>query len=200
MKNALLLSLLTLISFSKIKAQDSLRISSRLDSFPTIIIKKNVPLLILGIYSSVWIFGASCNNYIIGKEKHLNPTPMKPYFDRLGDSEVINNYQQHRDLKPIYFTGYGAGLFLYIYGIGKNISKAFQPQIVGKAPDNVNNGKDEIYAGLGIIVAATAVRIISFTHLHKATKRYNALISRPKTAFDIMPSHEGLGLGFRMSF
>ncbi len=87
-----------------------------------------------------------------------------------------------------------------IYGIGKNINKASQHQIVGQSPDTVNNGKDEIYAGLGIILAATAVRIISFSHLRKATKRYNSLISKSKTAFDIKPSQEGLGLGLRMSF
>jgi hypothetical protein len=172
-----------------------------LDSFPTIIIKKNITLQILGIYPTMaWFMGGSCNNYIIGKEKYLNPTPMKPYFDKLGDSEVINDYQQHRDLKPIYLTGYGAGMFLYIYGVGKNISKVFQPQIVGQTPDIVNNGRDEIYAGLGIILASTVIRIISFSHLHKATNRYNSLISRPKTSFDLKPSQEGLGLGLRMSF
>jgi hypothetical protein len=201
MKKALLFSILFFLSFSKIKAQDSLKVSSRLDSFPTIIIKKNITLQILGIYPTMaWFMGGSCNNYIIGKEKYLNPTPMKPYFDKLGDSEVINDYQQHRDLKPIYLTGYGAGMFLYIYGIGKNISKVFQPQIVGQTPDIVNNGKDEIYAGLGIMLASTVIRIISFSHLHKATNRYNSLISRPKTSFDLKPSQEGLGLGLRMSF
>jgi hypothetical protein len=201
MKKALLFSILIFLSFSKIKAQDSLKVSSRLDSFPTIIIKKNITLQILGIYPTMaWFMGGSCNNYIIGKEKYLNPTPMKPYFDKLGDSEVINDYQQHRDLKPIYLTGYGAGMFLYIYGIGKNISKVFQPQIVGQTPDIVNNGKDEIYAGLGIMLASTVIRIISFSHLHKATNRYNSLISRPKTSFDLKPSQEGLGLGLRMSF
>jgi hypothetical protein len=201
MKKALLFSILFFLSFSKIKAQDSLKVSSRLDSFPTIIIKKNITLQILGIYPTMaWFMGGSCNNYIIGKEKYLNPTPMKPYFDKLGDSEVINDYQQHRDLKPIYLTGYGAGMFLYIYGVGKNISKVFQPQIVGQTPDIVNNGRDEIYAGLGIILASTVIRIISFSHLHKATNRYNSLISRPKTSFDLKPSQEGLGLGLRMSF
>jgi hypothetical protein len=116
----------------------------------------------------------------------------------LGDSEVINDYQQHRDLKVLYFTGYGAGMLIYIYGVGKNISKVFQPQIVGQSPEIVNNGQTEIYAGLGMIVAATAIRIISFSHLRKATKRYNSLISKSKIAFNIKPSQEGLGL--RMSF
>jgi hypothetical protein len=201
MKNTLLLLLLICISLSKTKAQDSLKTSSHLDSFPNITIKKNITLQVLGVYPTMaWFFGASCNNYIIGKEKYINPTPMKPYFDKLGDSEVINDYQQHRDLKALYFTGYGAGMLIYIYGVGKNISKVFQPQIIGQSPEIVNNGQTEIYAGLGMLVAATAIRIISFSHLRKATKRYNSLISKPKTAFDIKPSQEGLGLGLRMSF
>lgn len=206
MKKYLLLLLLLGTILPKIKAQDSLRISSRLDSFPTIKIKKNIPLLILGIYSSTWIMGASCNNYIIGNEKYLNPTPMKAYFDKLGNSEVINDYQQHRDLKPIYFTGYGVGMGLYLYGIGKAFSRF--AKTIGtvasggtlKTDINSNNGQTEIYAGLGIIIAATAIRIISFSHLRKATKRYNELISKPKTAFDIKPSRDGLGVGLRMSF
>jgi hypothetical protein len=207
MKNTLLF-IFILISFSKIKAQDSLRISNRLDSFPTITIKKNVTLQILGIYPTMaWFMGGSCNNYIIGKEKYLNPTPMKPYFDKLGDSEVINDYQQHRDLKPIYLTGYGAGMFLYIYGIGKSFAKlgsSIGTVATGGSSNqtdpNVNNGKSEVLAGLGIILASTVIRIISFSHLHKATRRYNSLISRPKTSFDLKPSQEGLGLGLRMSF
>lgn len=201
MKKLPLLLLLILITVSNVKAQDSLKTSSRLDSFPTITIKKNIPLQILGIYPTMaWFMGASCNNYIIGKEKYLNPTPMKPYFDKLGDSEVINDYQQHRDLKAFYFTGYGAGMLIYIYGVGKNISKVFQPQIVGQFPEIVNNGKYEIYTGLGIMLAATIIRINSFSHLRKATKHYNELISKPKTTFDIKPSQDGLGLGLRMSF
>ena len=205
MKSSLLILFLVCIIFSKIKAQDSLRISSRLDSFPTIKIKKNITLQILGVYPTMaWFMGASCNNYIIGKKKYLNPTPMKPYFDKLGDNEVLNHYQQHRDLKPVYFTGYGTGIILYFYGISRNISSVLsntrQPQISGQIIETVNNGKTEIYAGLGIIAVATIVRIISFSHLHKAVNRYNQLISKPKTAFDIKPSQDGLGLGLRMSF
>ncbi|MCU0468009.1 MAG: hypothetical protein MUF58_05355 [Arcicella sp.] len=201
MKKYLLLLLLLGTILPKIKAQDSLRISSRLDSFPTIKIKKNITLQILGVYPTMaWFMGASCNDYIIGKKKYLNPTPMKPYFDELGDNEVLNHYQQHRDLKPAYFTGYGAGLILYIYGISKNISKVFSNQTIGQPLEVFNNGKTEIYTGLGIILAATVVRVISFSHLRKATKRYNQLITNPKTAFDIKPSQDGLGLGLRMSF
>ena len=202
MKNTLLLSLFILISFSKIKAQDSLRISSRWDSLPTIKIKKNIPLFILGIYPTMaWFMGGSCNNYIIGKEKYLNPTPMKPYFDKLRDSLVIFHYEKHRELKPIYLTGYGVGMGLYLYGI----FKAFKPIVSLGFPSNQtevsrNNGQTEILTGLGIILGATVIRIISFSHLHKATYRYNKLISRPKTSFDIKPSQESLGLGLQMSF
>jgi hypothetical protein len=200
MKKYLLLLFLLGTILPKIKAQDSLRISSRLDSFPTIKIKKNVPLLILGIYSGLWTFGASCNDYFIGSNKYQNPTPMKQFFEKLGDKQVINDYQQHRDLKAVYFTGYGGGLILYIYGISKNISKVFSNQTIGQPLEVINNGKTEIYTGLGIILAATVVRVISFSHLRKATKRYNQLITNPKTAFDIKPNQDGLGLGLRMSF
>ena len=201
MKKSILLLLLICISLSKIKAQDSLKTSSHLDSFPTITIKKNITLQVLGVYPTMaWFFGASCNNYIIGKEKYLNPTPMKPYFDKLGDSEVINNYQQHRDLKALYFTGYGVGMGLYFYGIVKSFRNSNPFGFTSSNNLDSNQGRAEFYSGLGIMLAATAVRIISFSNLHKATNRYNELISRPKTAFDIKPSQDGLGLGLRMSF
>ena len=200
MKNVLLLFFLIFIYIFKIQAQDSLRISSHLDSLPIIRIEKNAPLLILGIYTGAWQMGASCNNYFIGNEKYLNPTPMKPYFDKLGDSKVINDYQQHRDLKPIYLTGYGTGMLLYIYGFGKGLGKTLGTIIGGQPYSKLNNGQTEIYAGLGMIIVATAIRIISFSHLRKANKRYNELISKPKTAFEVRPSQDGLGLGLWTSF
>jgi hypothetical protein len=201
MRVLLLIKIFILFCLLESKAQSP----TRLDSLPYIQIKKNIALQILGIYpTGAWLFGASCNNYIIGKNKYLNPTPMKPYFDKLGDSLVLYHYQQHRDMKPVYFTGYGTGMLLYFYGIGKNISATFSSnnssQAGGQVVETVNDGKAEIYAGLGIIVAATIVRIVSFSHLHKAKNRYNQLIIKPKMAFDIRSNEENLGLGLRMSF
>lgn len=198
MKNTLLLSIFIIISISKIKAQDSLKISSRLDSFPKITIKKNPPLFALSIISGYWLMGANANEYVIGDEKHFSNKPLKPYYEALGDKQVLSDYQAHRRTRPLYIIGQNAGLLIYLGGIIQAFSTTYT--IVPDKTSSLERGGYTILLGAGVMLASTIIRINSFSHLRKANKRYSELTSKPKTAFDIKPSQEGLGLGLRMSF
>ena len=200
MKNTILLSLIILISFSKIKAQDSLIISSRIDSLPIIKIEKNTALLILGIYIGAWQMGASCNNYIIGNEKYFSNKPFRQYYERLGDIEVLSDYQIHRNTRPFFFASYGIGSMIFATGVIKIITPLFTLGLIPNVGSYVKDGQKLMLIGGGITLASALLRIFSYAHLRKANKRYNELISKPKTAFDIKPSQDGLGLGLQMSF
>jgi hypothetical protein len=197
MKNTLLF-IFILISFSKIKAQDSLRISNRLDSLPTITIKKNPPLFALSIISGYWLMGANANEYTIGHEKYFSNKPLKPYYEALGDKQVLTDYQAHRRTRPLYILGQNAGLLIYLGGIIQAFSTTYT--IVPDKTSSLERGGYTILLGAGVMLASTIIRINSFAYLRKANKRYGELTSKPKTAFDIKPSQEGLGLGLRMSF
>jgi hypothetical protein len=198
MKNILLLSLFFFISIYKIKAQDSLRIASRLDSFPTITIKKNPPLFALSIISGYWLMGANANEYTIGNGKHFSNKPLKLYYEALGDKQVLTDYQAHRRTRPIYLIGQNAGILIYLGGIIQAFSNTYN--IVPDKTSSLERGGYTILLGAGVMLASTIIRINSFSHLRKANKRYSELTSKPKTAFGIKPSQEGLGLGLRMSF
>lgn len=198
MKNILLLFLFFFISIYKIKAQDSLKIACRLDSFPKITIKKNPPLFALSIILGYWLMGANANEYTIGKENHFSNKPLKYYYEALGDKQIIANYQAHRRTRPIYLIGQNVGILIYLGGIIQAFSTTYNT-----APDKTSSlerGGYTILLGAGVMLASTVIRINSFSHLRKANKRYSELTSKPKTAFDIKPSQEGLGLGLRMSF
>jgi hypothetical protein len=201
MKKALLSSILIFLSFSKIKAQDSLRVSARLDSFPTITIKKNPPLFALSIISGYWLMGANANEYTIGKEKYLSNRPIKPFYEALGDKQVMADYQAHRRSRTLYMIGQNAGILIYLGGIIQNISITYSSRsIVPDTRSSLEKGGYTILLGAGVMLTSAIIRINSFAHLRKANQRYNELISKPKTSFDIKPSQEGLGLGLRMSF
>ncbi|PWK17821.1 hypothetical protein LV89_04268 [Arcicella aurantiaca] len=200
MKKALLFSLLIFVTISKIKAQDSLRISSRLDSFPTIKIEKNTSLLLIGIYTGAWQMGAGCNNYIIGNQKYYSNKPFKQYYDKLGDSTVLSDYQIHRKTRPFFFAGYGIGSIMFFTGVLKTIRPLYTFGLVQDSGSYIKDGHQLMIIGGVTMLASALLRVYSYAHLHKATKRYNQLITKPKTAFDIKPSQDGLGLGLRMSF
>ena len=200
MKKYLLLLLLISTILPKIKAQDSLRVSSRLDSFPTITIKKNVPLFALSIISGYWLMGANANEYTIGTEKNLSNKPLKFYYDKFGDKQILTDYQIHRRTRPIYLIGQNAGILIYFGGIIQAFSTTFTYYNTPNTKSSLERGGYTILFGVGVILASTIIRINSFSHLHKANKRYNQLITKPKTAFDIKPSQDGLGVGLRMSF
>jgi hypothetical protein len=198
MKKALLFSILIFLSFSKIKAQDSLKVSSRLDSLPTIIIKKNPPLFALSIISGYWLMGANANEYVVGNEKHFSNKPLKSYYEALGDKQVLADYQAHRRTRPLYLIGQNAGILIYLGGIIQAFSTTYT--VVPDNTSSLERGGYTILLGAGVMLTSAIIRINSFAHLRKANSRYNSLISRPKTAFDLKPSQEGLGLGLRMSF
>ncbi len=200
MKKLPLLLLLILIIVSKIKAQDSLRISSHLDSFPTIKIEKNTPLLIIGIYTGAWQMGASCNNYIIENQKYYSNKPFKQYYERLRDSTVLSDYQIHRNTRPFFFAGYGIGSIIFVTGIMKTITPLLTFGLVRDSGSYIKDGHQLMIIGGVTMLASALLRVYSYAHLRKANKRYNELISKPKTVFDIKPSRDGLGLGLRMSF
>ena len=200
MKNVLLLFILIFISVSKAKAQDSLRISSRLDSLPIIKIEKNTLLLILGIYTGVWQMGASCNDYLIGNEKHFSNKPFKQYYEKLGDSKVLSAYHIHRNTRPFFFASYGIGSIIFTTGVIKTITPLFTLGLIPDAGSYIKDGQKLMIIGGVITLASALLRVYSYAHLHKANKRYNELISKTKIGFDIKPSQDGLGLGLRMIF
>ncbi len=202
MKNVLLLFFLIFIYIFKIQAQDSLRISSHLDSLPIIKIEKNTPLLILGIYTGAWQMGASCNNYFIGNEKYFSNKPFKQYYEKLGDNKVLSDYHIHRNTRLLFFASYCIGAIIFTTGVLKSITPLFTLGLglVHNANSYVKDGQKLMLIGGGITLASALLRIFSYAHLHKANKRYNELISKPKTAFEVRPSQDGLGLGLRMSF
>jgi hypothetical protein len=192
--------LLICIILSKTKAQDSLRISSRLDSFPTIRIEKNTSLLLIGIYTGVWQMGASCNNYVIGNKIYYSNKHFKQYYEKLKDSTILSDYQIHRNTRPFFFAGYGIGSMLFVAGIMKTITPLYTFGLVRDSGSYIKDGHQLIIIGGVTMLASAILRVYSYAHLRKANKRYNKLISKPKTAFDIKPSQDGLGLGLRMSF
>ena len=202
MKNVLLLFFFIFIYIFKIQAQDSLRISSHLDSLPVIKIEKNTPLLILGIYTGAWQMGASCNNYFVGNENYFSNKPFKKYYEKLGDDKVLSNYYIHRNTRPFFFASYGIGSMIFGAGVIKTITPLFTLRLglVHNANSYVKDGQKLMLIGGGITLASALLRIFSYAHLHKANKRYNELISNPKTAFEVKLSQDGLGLGLRMSF
>jgi hypothetical protein len=178
-----------------------LNVSSRLDSFPTITIKKNPPLFALSIISGYWLMGANANEYVIGNEKHFSNKPLKPYYEALDDKQVLADYQAHRRTRPLYLIGQNAGILIYLGGIIQNISITYSSRsIVPDTRSSLEKGGYTILLGAGVMLTSAFIRINSFARLRKANKRYNELISRPKTSFDLKPSQEGLGLGLRMSF
>ena len=200
MKNTLLLSLIIFISFSKIQAQDSLRISSRLDSLPIIKIEKNSLLLIAGIYTGVWQMGASCNDYVIGNKKYFSNKPFKQYYEKLDDNKVLSDYYLHRNTRPFFFASYGIGSIIFTTGVIKTITPLLTLGLIPDAGSYIKDGQKLMIIGGVITLASALLRVYSYAHLHKANKRYNELISKPKTAFDIKPSLNGLGLGLLMIF
>ena len=200
MKNVLLLFLLIFIYVFKIQAQDSLKISSHLDSLPIIRIEKNASLLILGIYTGAWQMGAGCNNYFIGNEKHFSNKSFKKYYEKLGDNKVLSSYHIHRNTRPFFFASYGIGAIIFTTGVLKSITPLFTLGLVPNAGSYVKDGQKLMLIGGGITLASALLRIFSYAHLRKANKRYNELISKSKTAFNIKPSQVGWGLGLRMSF
>ena len=200
MKNTLLLSLIIFISVSKAKAQDSLRISSHLDSLPIIKIEKNTLLFIVGIYTGAWQMGASCNDYVIGNEKYFSNKPFKQYYEKLGDNKVLSDYYIHRNTRPLFFASYGIGSIIFTTGVIKTITPLFTLGLIPYAGSYVKDGQKLMIIGGVITLASALLRVYSYAHLRKANKRYNELIFRPKIAFDIKPSQDGLGFGLRMSF
>ena len=144
--------------------------------------------------------GASCNNYIIGNQKYYSNKPFKQYYEQLRDSTVLSGYQIHRNTRPFFFAGYGIGSMVFAAGIMKIITPLYTLGLVQDSGSYIKDGHQLMIIGGVVTLASALLRIYSYANLRKANKRYNELISKPKTAFDIKPSQEGLGLGLRMSF
>jgi hypothetical protein len=164
--------------------------STSVDSMPEIKIKKNIPLLILAIYTGYYIFGANANEYHVGNKTYFGVKKLAPYILRTNDDEAITLYGRHRQTRPIYIGLMAGGYVVTIAGLIASINNSF-----GRKRNS--SGEEYFYAGLGMMAGSIAVRIYSFKSLRKSVNRYNDL---RKISYNLQPSSSSLGLSFSVGF
>jgi hypothetical protein len=165
-------------------------LSTRIDSLPEIKIKKNLPLLILAIYTGYYIFGANANEYHVGNKTYFGVRRLAPYILKTNDDTVIDLYGKHRQTRPIYIGLMVGGYTLTIVGLIYSIGNSFGRR-------QTYSGEEYLYAGLGMMAGSIAVRINSFRNLRKSVTRYNDLRS---ISYNLKPSSSSLGLSFSVGF
>lgn len=165
-------------------------LSKSIDSLPEIKIKKNIPLLILAVYTGYYIFGVNANEYHIGSKTYFGVRRLAPYILKTNDDIAIDLYGKHRQTRPIYvglmIGGYAMTIVGLIYSINNSLGRR-----------QAYSGEGYIYAGLGMMAGSIAVRISSFRNLRKSVTRYNDL---RKISYNLQPSSSCLGLSFSVGF
>lgn len=167
------------------------------DSLPPLKIKKSTGLTFLAIYSGAFIFGATANQYYVRNKKSLSNLSFKPYLFATEDDAVIDSYNTHRNLRPIYFTITAIGGMMYVVGMGQSYANSFGLIFsFGSYYKKYENATTFLIGGAGIIIAGAITRIISFSNLHKSVNRYNQL----RKPINLGASSSGIGLGLTVSF
>lgn len=163
------------------------------DTLPPIQIKKNIPLLLLSIYTSYYLL-VNANYYKVGNRTYYSTAPLKSFLSAPGDSVIIDLYQKHRSNRVVWFATTSAGTLIFSYGFIAGIASVF-----GGSDGSSAGG----YLMLGGALAAVGVitRIISFKQLRQAVKIYNnAYAQKPKLSFSVQPASSGVGVGLVAKF
>jgi hypothetical protein len=163
---------------------------TKIDSLPEIKIKKNIPLLILALYTGYYIFGANANEYHVGDKTYFGVRRLAPYILKTNDDVAIDLYGKHRQTRPVYIGLMVGGYTMTIVGLIYSIGNSFGRR-------QAYSGEEYIYAGLGMMAGSIAVRISSFRNLRKSVTRYNDL---RKISYNLQPSSSSLGLSFSVGF
>ena len=151
----------------------ALRGKATSDTLPIINHKKNIPLLILGLYSGVFYFGFNADEYQIKDKRFLNNKLLEPYFLATKDPIIIENYYHHRKTRPAYMIGMPVGYSFLIVGLASSFAYALSG---ARANTGRYTGPSLMLIGGAIIGVSAGVRIKSFSKLRLARNRYNELV------------------------